>query len=58
MVIQSKDSGYFTSNNDPEITKWQEKSKEHMGHEILPPQRREFLILVFSQCLIFILQLL
>lgn len=58
MVIQSKDSGYFTSNNDPEIKKWQEKSKEHMGHEILPPKRREFLILVFSQCLIFILQLL
>ena len=57
MVIYSKDSGYFTSNADPGIKKWQEKSKEPLGLEIVSPKRREFLLLVASQCIIFILQL-
>ena len=57
MVMYSKNSGYFTSNADPRIKKWQKKSKEQLGHEILSPKRREFLILVASECIIFILQL-
>ena len=35
MVIYSKDSGCFTSNADPGIKKWQEKSKEQLGLEIV-----------------------